>query len=362
MKKPIAAISVWACALLSLMSPKIVLAQVGGIGSFDFINLPHNARLSGIGGVNVSTYDDDVNLWVNNPAGINAEMAQRASINVMPYYGNVVQTSINYAWNGNKTGPWATSFTYMNYGSIDETDATGNVLGTFAVNEYALALGKGHKVDNYSLGASAKILGSSLSVYNSVALAVDLGGMFIHPDRDLKLGLSIRNVGMVLSRYTPDAETNLPFQVTAGASAKPENMPVRFHFGGQYLQRRDIVFDDPNKPRTLDANGNEIKEEVTLAERIGRHLVFGAELLLSQNFHIRAGYNYLRRRELRLEDRSGGAGFSIGAFVRIKRFDLGFTRVFYHVAGGTTAITLSTQFGQMKRKKEINEPIPGLDG
>lgn len=333
--------------LLSLLFQK-TNAQIGGVASYDFLNLPNNARLAGIGGVNVSHRGDDVNMWITNPAVINEEQTDRLGLNVQPYYAGIVNNTLNYAWSRPKTGLWAASLNYLSYGSMDKTDPTGNVIGTFTASDYALTVGKSFSQENYRLGVSVKFIGSQVDEFNSYAIAADLGGLFVHPDKDFTLGLSIRNVGAVLRKYTPESDMNLPFQVVAGASFKPENMPVRFSTGIQYLNRYDITYLDPNKPGQLDANGEPIKEEKTLADIIGRHFVFGAELILSKNFNIRAGYNYLRRRELRLEDRSGGAGFSIGAFVRIKRFDFGFTRAFYHVAGGTSLISITTRLGKQK--------------
>jgi hypothetical protein len=321
-------------------------AQIGGVASYDFLNLPNNARLAGIGGVNVSHRGDDVNMWTTNPAVINEEQTGRLAVNVQPYYAGIVNNTVNYAWSRPKSGLWAASLNYLSYGTMDKTDPTGNVLGTFSASDYALSIGKSFTQENYRLGLSVKWIGSQVDEFRSYAIAADIGGLFVHPDKDLAFGLAIRNVGAVLQKFTPESDMNLPFQVVAGGSFKPENMPVRFSGGIQYLNRYDITYLDPNKPGQLDANGEEIKEEKTIADIIGRHFVFGAELVFSKNFNIRAGYNYLRRRELRLEERSGGAGFSIGAFVRIKRFDFGFTRAFYHVAGGTSVISVTTRLSK----------------
>jgi hypothetical protein len=334
-------------------------AQVGGIASFDFLNLSNNARLLGVGGVNVSLYDEDVNQWSNNPALLNSKMAGRLSANVLPYFAGTVLSSASYAWTAPRSGTWGVSLQHLSYGEMDRTDQTGNTTGTFKATDYAFTVGKSAVIEQYALGLNLRFAGSSMDGFNATALMADIGGLFIHPDRDFKIGLSIRNVGTVLTKYTTDSEMSLPFQVVAGASVKPQNMPARLSMGVQYLQRYDIVFLDPNKPGRLDANGNEIREEKSLTDLIGRHLVLGVELLLSKNFHIRAGYNYLRRRELRLEDRSGGAGLSIGAFVRAGKFDFGLTRAFYHVAGGTTAITVSVDLHQLGRKKEIQTTVPG---
>ena len=43
-------------------------AQIGGKRTFELLRHPSNARIAGIGGINVSLKDKDVNLIHSNPA------------------------------------------------------------------------------------------------------------------------------------------------------------------------------------------------------------------------------------------------------------------------------------------------------
>ena len=81
-----------------------------------------------------------------------------------------------------------------------------------------------------------------------------------------------------------------------------------------------------------------------------RHFVIGGEFLLSKNFNVRVGYNHLRRRELRTETKAGGAGLSFGAMIRIKNFELNYTRAYYHVSGATNYFTVSTSLSRWLKK------------
>ena len=63
------------------------------------------------------------------------------------------------------------------------------------------------------------------------------------------------------------------------------------------------------------------------------------------------GYNHMRRQEIRHETISGGAGLSLGASVRIKKFELVFTRAYYHVAGASNGFTIISNVNQVFRKK-----------
>jgi opacity protein-like surface antigen len=72
-----------------------------------------------------------------------------------------------------------------------------------------------------------------------------------------------------------------------------------------------------------------------------RHLVIGAEILPSENFIIRAGYNYQRRQELKYDEKLSAVGFSFGFGVKIKRFRLDYGIAQYHLAGSSNLFSLA---------------------
>jgi len=82
-----------------------------------------------------------------------------------------------------------------------------------------------------------------------------------------------------------------------------------------------------------------------------RRLIFGTELLLSDNFQLRFGYNHLLRKELKQEATSGGAGFSFGLMLKVKRFEFSYARALYHSAGGSNTIQLTTNLSGIVKKK-----------
>jgi hypothetical protein len=325
-------------------------AQIGGKNSYEFLDLPVNAHVAGIGGVNVSVMDYDVNMFMQNPALLNTDMNRHLSLSFQPYYADVKATSIAYA-HKIKKDTWGMALQYFNYGKIDQTDVNGTLLGSFTPKDFGIMVGRSHTVNNYTMGINLKFASSQLSSYSSMAVMADLGGVFKHPSKDFTIGLVIKNAGFALKKFTSDTKTNLPFDVQLGTSYKPEHLPFKFSFTAHHLQKLDIVYQDTTQ-KSYDLNGKEIEQHKSLADKLGRHLIIGGELLISKNFHIRMGYNYLRRRELRLAGKSGGAGFSFGCMARVKSFELGFTRAYYHVAGGTTSLTITTNFETLLKKKE----------
>ena len=85
-----------------------------------------------------------------------------------------------------------------------------------------------------------------------------------------------------------------------------------------------------------------IKDKFNLGDEVARHAVFSLELLLSSNFHLRAGYDHQRRKELTIPGRGGLVGYSMGGGFRVNRFHISYGRSWYHISSASNTITLST--------------------
>ena len=74
----------------------------------------------------------------------------------------------------------------------------------------------------------------------------------------------------------------------------------------------------------------------------------GAALVLSKNLEFRVGYNHLQRRELRLENTTGSAGFSIGGMLAVAGFQLDYTYATLQAAGTSNYFTLAKTVASKK--------------
>ena len=72
-------------------------------------------------------------------------------------------------------------------------------------------------------------------------------------------------------------------------------------------------------------------------------MIFNAEFLITDNFNVRFGYNYLRRTELKIDEKLGTVGISWGFGMRISKFHLSYGRSAYHQAGATNTLSVSTR-------------------
>ncbi|MDX5420652.1 MAG: type IX secretion system protein PorQ [Hymenobacteraceae bacterium] len=340
-----------ACLVLLMGLSLMAQAQIGGRRSFSFLELPPSAKQAALGGLNVTAGGHDVNMVAANPALLNKEMDNQLSLSYMGYLADIQQSHLAYAFHSEKCGRWAAAINYLHYGDFVQRDATGMELGTFQVNDYAFSLTHAREVEAFTLGVTAKVAFSSIAGNKAVGLLADAGVTFNHPEKDLTVGLAFKNVGYQVKPYDGGERQPMPFDAQLGVSYKPEHMPVRLSLTAHRLYQFDIVYLDPNAPGRLDENGNEVKEEKKLGDKIARHFVAGAEFVFSKNFQLRAGYNHLRRKELRLDTNSGGAGFSLGAMLRVRAFELNYGSAFFHPSGATHYVTIGTNTSTFFKKK-----------
>lgn len=317
-------------------------AQMSGSHSFTFLDVPGNARLAALGGVNVSLADRDVNFFFSNPALVSDTLAGWGSAGYRFFVAGMGQSSFAYSAHFNRIGALQFGIQHMDYGTLDGYDPSGIELGEFSARETALLVSKSHAISHYRFGLTMKGVFSSLAGFRSAALLFDIGGVFVHPDKDFSVGLVIRNAGFVLSEYSESSRTSPPFDVQLGVTFKPEHMPVRFSFTIHDLADVDDGYYDPEAG------------EVSALNKVLRHVNFGAEVLLHRNVSLLAGYNFRLHRELRMEEYGGGAGVTLGFAARVKSFEFTLGRCGYIAGVASYNLTLAADInGMLKRRSKL---------
>ena len=332
--------------ILPLFVSTQAIGQLGGQRAFEFLNIPANARLAALGGVNLTTGTDDPGMILSNPALLNESWHNHLTVNRLGYFADINQISVNYTRHFENLGLWSMNVTYLDYGEFQQFDNIGFASGTFNVAEYAVSISHSRGFGPFKAGGTLKLAVSDIAAFNASSVLFDFGGLFKHPEKDLTVGLTIKNLGLLVSDYTDESNSQLPLDVQLGVTYKPEFMPFRFSLTARNLNRDNVVFFDPSGNSLIGQNS-----EPGLGEKIFRRLVIGTELILHDSFQLRFGYNHLLRQELKLEEVSGGAGFSFGFMLKIKRFEFSYGRALYHTAGGSNVIQLNTDLTGLVKKK-----------
>lgn len=334
-----------------LVSPSF--AQTGGNNTYEFLNLTCPARVVALGGTLISVKDKDLNLALQNPSLLDSSMHNTLSLSYVNYLADIQYGYAAYSRTFRKLGSFSAGMQFMDYGKFTSAEVTGELTGQFTASEYALNLSYARPIDSlFAVGGTLKTIYSNLSGYTSIGNAVDVGAVYSSKKHMSSAALVIKNFGRQWKDYDLIREP-LPFEIQLGFSKKISHAPFRINFTATHLEKWDLTYADPSVPTTDPITGTVIEKSKisTLTDKLGRHLVFGGEILLSQNFHLRLGYNFQRRQELKLETRSGIAGFSFGFGLRISKFILSYGYAKYHLAGGPNNFTISTNLSSFHSKK-----------
>lgn len=302
--------------ILLLLFPLGALAQSGST-AYEFLSVPVSAHSAALGGQNISILDDDVTLVFNNPALLSNVGDKTLNLDYTSYIASSKKLSAAFAKTINDRASWALGAQVLNYGSMDETDANGDVIGDFSASDINIQGTFAYMLsDLWSGGITAKLLTSSYANYSSVALGVDLGLNYVDELRGWSFSFVGRNLG---GQIDPLYETNeaLPFDLAVGISRNFTNSPLRLSF----------TFDDLTHWDNLP---------------LVRHLNVGVDILPSQYSWVAIGYNFRRYHEMKTADGSSHwAGLSLGAGLNIKKLKLGVAWGKYHVASSSLLLNAS---------------------
>ncbi len=334
-----------------------VSAQIGGDHTYKFLTLSNSARIAGLGGNALAVMDNDVTLSISNPSLINSEMDNQLALSYVNYFtGNNVGFAM-YSRTFNKAGSFVAAIQFSDYGKIQGADAAGNKTGDISASEYALSIGWGRTLtNNFSIGANAKLIYSHLDVYNSFGIAVDVAGSYFTKDKLFTASIMARNIGSQIVPYRAGQYEALPFELQLGLSQGLKHLPLRFFLLFTNLQKWNLSYTDPNDPKNqVDPYTGLINERSGIskfADNLMRHIVVGGELTIAKVFSIRLGYNYQRRQELKLYERTGLSGFTYGVGFRVKMFNFSYTHATYQAGSpNPNYVTIAVNLQEFSKKK-----------
>ncbi|ALJ03924.1 penicillin-binding protein [Pseudalgibacter alginicilyticus] len=308
-------------------------AQLGGESTYQFLNLVSSPRQAALGGKVLTNVDYDVTQGLFNPATINVEMDNQLALNYTSYLGGISYGTAAYAYTlDRRTQTFHGGITYINYGSFDGYDESGNSTGTFTGSETALSLGYALQIgrSDFYFGGNLKLITSKLEQYSSFGAAVDLGLLYIDENIDFNAALVVRNFGTQITTYAGLNEP-LPFELDFGMSQTLENVPIRWHVTFENLQKWPIATSNPARA-TSDLSGNQTEEKIGFLGQVIRHTILGAELFPEGGFNIRLAYNFRRGEELRILEQRNFSGLSAGFSIKLNKMRFSYAHAKYSSA------------------------------
>lgn len=326
---------------------RISSAQIGGTHSFQFLSISNNAKVTALGGQNLTASDNDLGLVYHNPSLLNDSMDKALVLNYVNYIADINFGYISYAMHTKKYNNIGIGLHYLNYGKFIKADETGIIQGEFTAVDYDLNFYWAKPLDSlWTIGATFKTLYSQYYSYYSSALAFDAAVTYFNPKRKFTFAAELKNLGFQIKRYDAQYRESLPFDILLGISKRIKYAPFRLSFTLDNLTHYDLTYVSPltqdNTNILFDDSTNVKKESKFLntADKLMRHLTIGVEFIPIKNFYLALGYNYRRRQELKISTRPALIGFSFGAGIRISYFYFAYGRALYNLAGASNVLSI----------------------
>ena len=331
-------LAVWAVALFA------VADNGSGTTAYNFLSVPSSSHVYGLGGHNLTIIDDDINLIEQNPALLGPEYDHQVGLNYMRYIGETNFAGLRYGQGVSELGAVAVGIQYFGYGNIQGADVNGALTGKFSASDMAFSVTYSHDIsEKFRGGITVKYLYSKYEDYTAGAVAADLGLNFYDPDHEFSASLVAKNLGGQVKKFN-DFKDNLPWDIQVGFSKMLGMAPIRLHVTAYELARWSTPYykiEDVNNP-----NSDLIKKE-SFGSNLLRHLVFGVDILPSNNIYLGLGYNYRTRTDMATYKRDFMSGLSVAGGLKVKAFGIGAAYARPHTGASTFMFNLTTSIGEL---------------
>ena len=331
--------------IIVLQAVSTVEAQ-DGTTAYEFLNVSASSHVYALGGTNITTIDDDVNLIDQNPGLLGPEYEMQAGLNYMRYLGGSNFMGARFTAPAGDHAAWAVGIQYFGYGSIDGYDEQGNSTGaSFSPSDIAFSGTYAHDIyDRWRGGITLKFVHSSYEIYKALAICADLGVNYYNPDKDFSFSVVLKNLGGQVKRFNENYD-RLPWDIQIGFGKSLGTTPLRLSITAYNLNKWSLPYysvDDGN------VSGNLEKHDKFMGN-LFRHLIFGLEYVPSEKFYIALGYNYKTRTDMSTYARNFLSGFSAGAGLKVKAMGFGVAFAQPHVGGTTFMFNLTASVSEMLR-------------
>lgn len=311
--------------------------------AYNWLDISSSSRIYGLGGINVSLVDDDVNITDQNPALLGPEMSGQVALSYMHYVGGSNFAGLRYAHSAGERGAWSASLRYFGYGSMKETLPDGTIVGDFSPKDVAFGGSYSHDItDRLRGGIALRMLYSGYADYTAFALSADVGINYYNPDSDMSLSAVLANMGGQIKRFN-ESYDRLPFDIRLGWSKTFGNFPVRFSVTAWNLTKWHLPYLDAGDGS--ESAHPEVKDK--FMSNLMRHLVFGADLVSSPNFYLGLGYNYKTRTDMATYSRSFLSGWSLAGGFKGRAFAVGLAFAQPHTGATTFMVNLTLSLNDL---------------
>lgn len=330
--------------ILLLIAGSARAQTLGGGAAYNFLKLPASPLLTAAGGINASYQGQEAGLSAHNPALLNEAQHGQLNLSFNSFLAGIKTYSTSGVYHASK---WGTTLGgnihFVNYGSVPQTDAAGNINGEFRPVDFSMQVSAARSyLQRWHYGLTLKIISSRYGKFSSSALAFDGGVLYQDSANGFSASLLAKNMGYQLSSYAGEKE-DLPFDLQVGFTKRLSKSPFGFSVTAQQLHRFNLVYND-----TTFNQDNELTVGNSFASRLFNHFVFASHIYIGNHIEATVGYNHLRRNELSMGSTGNGmTGFSLGARIKFQKLQVLYARSTYQSGVAFNQLAVNLQLNRM---------------
>lgn len=317
---------------------------LGGAATYNFLKLPATPLLSAAGGVSTSYNANDVGLAMNNPSLLNKNLHSQINLAFNSFYAGINAYHLSGAYHlDKKETTLGAGVFFIDYGSIPQTDAAGNENGNFRPKDFVIQASASRKyLERWSYGLTAKFISSNYQLYQSSAIAFDIGVLYKDSANQFTASVLAKNMGVQLKKYAGSAE-DLPFDLQIGVTKRLAKAPFGFSLTLQQIHQFNNLYND-----TTFNNENNFTNSGSFFNKFFNHVVIATHIYLGNNLEATVGYNSLRRSELNLGSTGNGLnGFSMGLQAKFKKLQIQYARSYFQRGSAYNQFGLGINLNQL---------------
>ena len=152
------------------------------------------------------------------------------------------------------------------------------------------------------------------------------------------------NLGGQVKRFN-ESYDRLPIDLRLGWSQSFGSFPVRFSITAWNLTKWSLPYYEAGDGTSME----KFEKKDSFSSNLFSHLVFGADLVASQNWYLGLGYNYKTRTDMSTYSRSFLSGFSLSGGIRVESLGVGLAFAQPHTGATTFMFNLSCSLNELIR-------------
>ena len=210
-----------------LWLPVIILAQ----GSYSALNIPYHVRSLSMSSVGVAD-PKGMDISGSNPSLL-ASANRKVILSVIRYPASIQSELVEWrtSW-GTTVG--AVTLRHLGYGTFQKRDREGMSTGQFSAGETWVSASLARSIlRRIDLGITAGALFSQIADVTATLAILTVGGTLNITKLDMKLGFSLRNIGLTLDAYTSHSEP-IPTNMNVGVMKKLAYLPLDLSIDGAW--------------------------------------------------------------------------------------------------------------------------------